>query len=56
MTPQGTHPPLIGVLAVQGDVREHVAVLRDLGAEVITVRRPEEVERIDGLIIPGGES
>ncbi|HEU5144417.1 MAG TPA: pyridoxal 5'-phosphate synthase glutaminase subunit PdxT [Dermatophilaceae bacterium] len=46
----------MGVLAVQGDVREHVAVLRDLGAEVITVRRPEEVERIDGLIIPGGES
>jgi 5'-phosphate synthase pdxT subunit len=56
MTSQGTHPPVIGVLAVQGDVREHVAMLRDLGAEVITVRRPAEVERIDGLVIPGGES
>jgi 5'-phosphate synthase pdxT subunit len=56
MTAAGTHPPLIGVLAVQGDVREHVAMLRELGAEVITVRRPEEVERIDALVIPGGES
>jgi 5'-phosphate synthase pdxT subunit len=56
MTSQGSHPPVIGVLAVQGDVREHVAMLRDLGAEVVTVRRPEEVERIDGLVIPGGES
>ncbi len=46
----------IGVLAVQGDVREHVAVLHALGAEALLVRRPEEVERIDGLIIPGGES
>ncbi|EWT01652.1 glutamine amidotransferase [Intrasporangium oryzae NRRL B-24470] len=48
--------PRIGVLAVQGDVREHVAALRDLGAEATTVRRPEEVESIDGLVIPGGES
>ena len=56
MSAPGTHPPLIGVLAVQGDVREHVAMLRDLGAEVITVRRPAEVERIDALVIPGGES
>jgi 5'-phosphate synthase pdxT subunit len=48
--------PLIGVLAVQGDVREHLFVLSALGAEVTTVRRPTEVERIDGLVIPGGES
>jgi 5'-phosphate synthase pdxT subunit len=46
----------VGVLALQGDFREHVAVLTGLGAEVITVRRPEEAERISGLVIPGGES
>ena len=46
----------VGVLALQGDFREHVAVLTGLGADVITVRRPEEVERISGLVIPGGES
>lgn len=49
-------PPVIGVLAVQGDVREHVAALTACGAQVVRVRRPEEVERIDGLVIPGGES
>ena len=48
--------PTIGVLAVQGDVREHLVALRELGVEAITVRRPEEVARIDGLVIPGGES
>jgi 5'-phosphate synthase pdxT subunit len=48
--------PRIGVLAVQGDVREHVVALRALGAEVTTVRRPAEVDEIDGLVIPGGES
>ena len=46
----------IGVLAVQGDVREHAAALTALGADVVTVRRPGEVEQIDGLVIPGGES
>ena len=46
----------IGVLAFQGDVREHILVLEHLGAEVIKVRRPEELEAIDGLVIPGGES
>ena len=56
MTSPVTRPPLIGVLAVQGDVREHVAMLRELGADVITVRRPEEIERIDAIVIPGGES
>jgi len=44
------------VLAVQGDVREHLAALTELGAEATTVRRPSEVEAIDALVIPGGES
>ncbi|WP_270888109.1 pyridoxal 5'-phosphate synthase glutaminase subunit PdxT [Pedococcus sp. 5OH_020] len=48
--------PTIGVLAVQGDVREHVAVLEKVGAQAVTVRRPAELERVDGLVIPGGES
>lgn len=48
--------PTIGVLAVQGDVREHLAALAAVGVQAIRVRRPEEIERIDGLVIPGGES
>ncbi|MFD4957552.1 pyridoxal 5'-phosphate synthase glutaminase subunit PdxT [Microbacterium sp. NPDC058389] len=48
--------PRVGVLALQGDVREHVRVLTDLGADVIAVRRPEELATVDGLVIPGGES
>ncbi len=48
--------PTIGVLALQGDVREHAALLAGLGAEVLLVRRPEELSRVDGLVIPGGES
>jgi len=48
--------PLIGVLALQGDVREHQLVLDSLGASHIAVRTPGELERVDGLIIPGGES
>ncbi|HEY3735867.1 MAG TPA: pyridoxal 5'-phosphate synthase glutaminase subunit PdxT [Jatrophihabitans sp.] len=48
--------PLIGVLALQGDVREHVRALHDAGAETLTVRRPEELETVDGLVLPGGES
>ncbi|EAP98989.1 putative amidotransferase [Janibacter sp. HTCC2649] len=51
-----TAQPLIGVLAVQGDVREHVRALALAGARTIAVRRPSEVEAIDGLVIPGGES
>jgi 5'-phosphate synthase pdxT subunit len=51
-----SRPLRIGVLAFQGDVREHILVLERLGAEVIKVRRPEELATIDGLIIPGGES
>ena len=49
-------PPLIGVLALQGDVREHVRALGAAGARATTVRRPDELESVDGLIIPGGES
>ena len=46
----------VGVLALQGDFREHLAVIRSLGAEAVAVRRPEELESIGGLVIPGGES
>jgi len=48
--------PLIGVLALQGDVREHVRALQAAGARSTLVRRPDELESVDGLIIPGGES
>jgi len=48
--------PRVGVLALQGDFREHLAVLRGLGADAVPVRRAEELESIDGLVIPGGES
>jgi 5'-phosphate synthase pdxT subunit len=48
--------PRIGVLAVQGNVREHVAMLRGLGAEPVEVRKPEELHGLEGLVIPGGES
>jgi pyridoxal 5'-phosphate synthase pdxT subunit len=51
-----TRAPVIGVLALQGDVREHLAALRAEGAEPVPVRRPEELAGIDGLVIPGGES
>ena len=46
----------IGVLALQGAFREHCKILRRLGVEVVEVRLPEELENLDGLIIPGGES
>jgi pyridoxal 5'-phosphate synthase pdxT subunit len=46
----------IGVLAVQGNVREHAAMLRELGADVREVRLPAQLEGLDGLVIPGGES
>ena len=46
----------IGVLALQGDFREHLAVFAGLGVDAITVRRPEDLERVSGLVIPGGES
>jgi len=48
--------PVVGVLALQGDFREHLAVLAELGAKGVPVRRPSELDEVDGLIIPGGES
>ncbi|GAB4004756.1 pyridoxal 5'-phosphate synthase glutaminase subunit PdxT [Nocardioides ultimimeridianus] len=48
--------PSIGVFALQGDVREHLVALTALGADAFTVRRPAELERCDGLVLPGGES
>jgi 5'-phosphate synthase pdxT subunit len=46
----------IGVLALQGDTREHLAALREAGAEASTVRRRSELDAVDALVIPGGES
>jgi 5'-phosphate synthase pdxT subunit len=46
----------IGVLAAQGAFREHARALRRLGAEVVEVRLPQELDGLDGLVIPGGES
>jgi 5'-phosphate synthase pdxT subunit len=46
----------IGVLALQGAFREHIAVLQRLGVETVEVRLPEQLEGLDGLVIPGGES
>ncbi|MFC9896498.1 pyridoxal 5'-phosphate synthase glutaminase subunit PdxT [Nocardia sp. NPDC127579] len=48
--------PRIGVLALQGDVREHFAALEHCGAEPISVRRLTELESVDALVLPGGES
>ncbi|GAA0924177.1 pyridoxal 5'-phosphate synthase glutaminase subunit PdxT [Streptomyces thermoalcalitolerans] len=48
--------PVIGVLALQGDVREHLAALAAAGAVARPVRRPEELAGVDGLVLPGGES
>jgi pyridoxal 5'-phosphate synthase pdxT subunit len=52
----GAAAPRIGVLALQGDVREHLAALTALGADAVTVRRPAELDAVDGLVVPGGES
>ena len=49
-------PRVIGVLALQGDVPEHLRALEDAGARAVPVRRPEELHQLDGLVIPGGES
>jgi pyridoxal 5'-phosphate synthase pdxT subunit len=46
----------IGVLALQGDTREHLAALRDAGADPLSVRRRDELDAVDALVIPGGES
>jgi 5'-phosphate synthase pdxT subunit len=48
--------PAIGVLALQGDVREHVRMLQEAGASATAIRRPGELDAVDGLVIPGGES
>ena len=46
----------IGILAVQGNFREHASMLRRLGAEPVEVRKPEQLDELDGLVIPGGET
>jgi pyridoxal 5'-phosphate synthase pdxT subunit len=51
-----TAAPVVGVLALQGDVREHARALEECGATAVAVRRPEELERVHGLVLPGGES
>ncbi|MEZ0366203.1 pyridoxal 5'-phosphate synthase glutaminase subunit PdxT [Mycobacterium sp. pUA109] len=48
--------PRVGVLALQGDTREHFAALRDAGADPVSVRRRAELDAVDALVIPGGES
>ena len=48
--------PVIGVLGLQGDVVEHARALAAVGASPVTVRRADELDRVDGLVIPGGES
>jgi 5'-phosphate synthase pdxT subunit len=53
---QQAQVPRVGVLALQGDVREHLAVLTSLGALAVPVRRPDELASVSGLVIPGGES
>jgi pyridoxal 5'-phosphate synthase pdxT subunit len=51
-----TSRPAVGVLALQGDVAEHLAALRSAGARPVPVRRPGELDDVAGLVIPGGES
>ncbi len=48
--------PVVGVLALQGDVREHLAALRSAGADAVPVRRRSELAALDGIVLPGGES
>jgi 5'-phosphate synthase pdxT subunit len=48
--------PRVGVLAVQGNFREHVAMLERLGVDAVEVRKPEQLRDLDGLVVPGGES
>ena len=48
--------PTVGVLALQGDVREHLAALTSLGARAVAVRRPTELAEVDAIVLPGGES
>lgn len=53
---QQSEAPRIGVLAIQGDYEAHAAALREVGAEPVLIRKPEELAGVDGLILPGGES
>src|SRR3954449_429122 len=48
--------PRVGVLALQGDVREHVAALESVGVQATRVRRASELDQVDAMVIPGGES
>lgn len=52
----GNPKPRVGVLALQGDFREHLLVLGELGADAVAIRRESELDQVDGLVIPGGES
>jgi 5'-phosphate synthase pdxT subunit len=54
--PAVTSRPTVGVLALQGDVREHLAALVSAGADAVPVRRPAELAAVDALVLPGGES
>jgi 5'-phosphate synthase pdxT subunit len=56
VTDQAHEKPRIGVFALQGDVREHRAMLERAGARSVAVRRPAELEDLDGIVLPGGES
>lgn len=56
MTSSRRTRPTVGVLALQGDVREHVRTLTELGADAVPVRRPGELDAVDALVLPGGES
>jgi 5'-phosphate synthase pdxT subunit len=56
MTATAGRPPRIGVLAVQGAVREHVAAIREVGGEPVEVRLPRDLVDLDALVLPGGES
>ncbi|HLY35739.1 MAG TPA: pyridoxal 5'-phosphate synthase glutaminase subunit PdxT [Candidatus Limnocylindria bacterium] len=56
MAPIPGHRPRIGVLALQGDVREHANAVREVGAEPVEVRLPRDLAGLDALILPGGES
>lgn len=52
----GSGRPTVGVLALQGDVPEHLAALEAAGARAVPVRRPHELDSVDGVVLPGGES
>ena len=51
-----TGTPVVGVLALQGDVREHLRALTACGVDIRPVRRPADLEDLDGIVLPGGES